>query len=279
MRLRPLLLVLFIFSAVLVFSLSAGVGGQALSGTDLVAQAARDAGTNCASLALNTTCIGHASVQRTTSSGVVSTTYTAPGDRASTNTTHKIETSPLNTATGDFGLNVMRVQAGAPASSEGVVYVAFGGTTVTNVGGAGQAVWQNISVSMNPGSALGAPNLFLVQGPKDLPVTVQINNVPVNLHSSLAVEFQSDGSVCFFVVSGFATFFPGTPQEFTAPAGFRTCGTAAALSTPALFTPGDVAALAVLPLLPENVLNYPLEIPVIVCPSGVGDANCFVVGG
>lgn len=275
MQARRFLLVLIVLS-VAVFSVAPGVGAQATDGPSLVAQALRDAGTNCANLALNTTCLAHASVVRTTSSGIVSTTYTQPGDRASINTTHRIQTGALNPTTGDFGVNVMKAQAGLAASTGGVVYVAFGGSTVTNVGGAGQAVWQNISLSMAPGTAAGAPNLFLAQGPKNSVAKVTINNVPIEIHSTIAAELKADGSVCFYVVTGSAIFFPGTAQQVIANAGYKTCGTAAGFSAPALFTPSDVSTLQVLTLIPGNVLNYPFGLPVVVCPSGVGQANCTV---
>ena len=276
MEFRRLLPVLLILSVAILFSVSFVVGAQATTGPALAAQALRDAGTNCANLALNTTCIGFPSVQRTTSSGVVSTTYTQAGDRASINTTHRIQTAALDPATGAYGINVLKAQAGLPASSGGVVYFAFGGTTLTNIGGAGQAVWQNIAVTLAPGAAAGASNLFLVQGPKTTPVTVTINNVTIELHSTFAAEFQPDGSVCFLVLSGSAIFFPGTAQQVIANAGYKSCGTVAGVSAPVLFTPADVAALTPLASIPPNVLNYVFSIPVIVCPSGVGQANCTV---
>lgn len=276
MKSRQLLPVLLILSVAVLFSVSFVAGAQATTGPALVAQALRDTGTNCANLALNTTCIGFASVQRTTSSGIVSTTYSQPGDRASINTTHRIQTTALSTATGVYGINVIKAQAGLPASSGGVVYFAFGGTTLTNIGGTGQAVWQNIGVTMAPGTEAGATNLFLIQGPKTAPATVTVNNVKMELHSTVAAEFHADGSVCFLVISGSAIFFPGTPQQVIANVGYKTCGTAAGLSAPVMFTPGDVANAQILASIPPNVLDYPINVPVIVCPSGVGQANCTV---
>jgi len=276
MDFRRLLPALLILSVAVLFSVSFVVGAQATTGPALAAQALRDAGTNCANLALNTTCIGYASVQRTTSSGVVSTTYSRAGDRASINTTHRLQTSALDPAAGVYGINVMKAQAGLPAGAGGVVYFAFGGTTLTNIGGAGQAVWQNIAVTMAPGTAAGAANLFLVQGPKNTPVTVTIDNVTIELHSTVAAQFQPDGSVCFLVLSGSAIFFPGTAQQVIANAGYKTCGTAAGVSAPVLFTPADVAGLGPLTQIPANVLNYAFSVPVIVCPSGVGQASCTV---
>ncbi len=279
MQARRFLLVFLILSVVAVFSMTLSVSAQATDGPTLVAQALRDAGTNCANLAINTTCLAHATVQRTTSSGVVSTTYTQPGDRASINTTHRIQTGALNPTTGDFGVNVMKAQVGLAASTGGVVYVALGGTTVTNVGGVGQAVWQNIAVTMAPGTAAGATNLFLAQGPKNAVARITINNVPVEIHSTVAAQVNADGSVCIFVLSGSAILFPGTTQQLVVNAGYKSCGTVAGGSAPALFTADEIATLQVLSLIPGNVLNYVFTLPVVVCPSGVGQANCTVTSG
>jgi archaellum component FlaF (FlaF/FlaG flagellin family) len=254
-----------------VFSMALGVSAQS-SGQALVTQALHDIGTNCANLALNTTCLAHASVQRTTSSGLVSTTYTQPGDRASITTTHKIATGALNVATGDFGVNVMKVQAGL-GGGQGVVIIAFGGTTITNVGGAGQAVWQNISVSMSPVG--GAPNFLLIQGPAGVAVTETVNGTPIEIHSTVAVTFGPNGEQTIYVVSG-AIIINGV----TITAGSKvTIAADGSVSVPALWSDADIAGLQIISLLPGNVLNYVPPIPVVVCPSGVGGAGCTTVGG
>jgi hypothetical protein len=272
MQARRFLLVVLILSAVAMFSVALSVSAQ--DSSSLVTQALHDIGTNCANLALNTTCLGHASVTRTNSSGVVSTTYTQPGDRASITTTHRIQTSPLNAATGDFGVNVMKVQGGLPASSGGLIYIAFGGTTITNVGGAGQAVWQNISVSMSP--VAGAPNFFLIQGPKGVAATVTVNGQKIEIHSTIAITFGADGSMTVYVVSGSAVI-----NGVVVPAGSKvTVAADGTVGAPATFSADDIAALQIITLLPGNVLNYVIGgLPVVVCPSGVGGAGCTVTGG
>src|SRR4051812_2114296 len=99
---RSLIFVLLSLSIVLAIAPSV----SAQDNTAVITQAIVNMGTNCANLTLNTTCLANPTVQRTTSSGVIATTYTAPGSLASTSTTHQIQTSPLD-ATGNFGVNVM----------------------------------------------------------------------------------------------------------------------------------------------------------------------------
>jgi len=245
-----------------------------VSAQDITTTAIHDIGTNCANLALNTTCLAHGSVQRTTSSGLVSTTYAQPGDRASITTTHQIATAPVG-ADGDFGVNVMKVQAGLPAASGGLIYIAFAGTTVTNVGGAGQAVWQNISVKLdaNAAAAAGAPTYFLVQAPKGVAATITVNGQTITLHSTVLIGFGPTG-ITVFVVEGSITV-----KGQTVAAGEKITFDGL-VGTVSPITAADFAKLQFVLLLPGNVLQYILnQLPVIICPSGVGGASCTTTSG
>jgi hypothetical protein len=265
MRIERILGIFFILSVAVVFS--AGLTVSAQDNSALISQAIHDVGLNCANLALNTTCIAHGSVQRTTSSGAVSTTYSQVGDRASITTTHQIQTGPLDATTGAFGINVMRVQAGLSSTSDGVVFVAFGGTTLTNVGGAGQAVWQNIAVSIAPNSPVP---FLLIQAPKNTPVTITVNGTPIEIHSTVLVWF-TDGQIHITVVSGSVVVGGVTVNVCYTISAPIVNGVVGAFGLPqmGLFPSGIVY----IGILPSNVMNYTLIAPVVSGASGVGGAQ------
>jgi len=263
-------------SVAALFSVAMSVSAQ----SSLAAQALHDVGTNCANLALNTTCIGHASVQRTTSSGLISTTYVNSGDRASITTTHRISTSPPNAATGDFGVNVMKVQAGLPASADGLIYVVFGGGTITNVGGAGQAVWQNIDVSQTG----DADQFFLIQAPKNTSGTnVTVNGATMHVGSTVCIRKVTADQIMIIVFDGSVTIGP-PGLAVTIPAGFKATASVnpsgriipSTISPASVAAAGDLGGCANAPGLPGNILHYPIGRIVVNCPSGVGTATCTV---
>jgi hypothetical protein len=261
---RVLLAVLLTLSVVL--TLASSVSAQ--DNSAVITQAIANLGTNCAGLTLNTTCLGNPTVQRTTSSGVVSTTYSAPGSIASTSTTHQIQTSQLNAATGDFGINVMRIQGGQAVGSEGIVYVAFGGTTISNVRNSGQALWQSISLSIDPGAESAVP-FFFIQGPENGTASVTVNGKTILISSTVLVWF-SEGQMRITVISG-SIVVDGinvpTCSTISAPIVDGVVGTFGA--PVAGLIPTGVSFLGI---LPSNVLNYPVGVPVVTTPSGVGGA-------
>lgn len=264
MQARRFLLVVLIVSVMAMMSMALGVSAQTSS-------ALQDVGTNCANVALNTTCIGLGGVSRVTSSGVVSTTFTAPGDRASINTTHRTQ------STGN-GVNVMKAQAGLPASAGGILYVSVGNVTATNVGGAGQAVWQNFDVAVGA----GAMDFFVIQSPKNTSASISVNGAAISLGSTVCIRQVAESQIMFIVVDGELTIGP-PGLAVTAPAGYAVTASLnptgriipSTISGPVLAT--DLGACANAPLLPSNVLHYPIGQIVVVCPSGVGGAGCTVV--
>jgi hypothetical protein len=256
---RFLLIVLLSLSVI--FTLAPGVSAQ--DNTALITQALQNIGVNCANLTLNTTCLANPTVQRTTSSGVISTSYSAPGSIASTNTTHRIQTSPLNAATGEFGINVMRVSGN---SADGVVYAAFDGTTITNVSSVGQALWQSINLSINPGSALP---YFFIQGPQDETVSVTVNGKTLVISSTVLVWF-SEGQMRITVISGSIVVDGVTVPVCSTISAPIVNGVVGQFGAP---VPGLIpTGVGFLRLLPSNVLNYPVGVPVVTTPSGVGGA-------
>ncbi len=143
--------------------------------------------------------------------------------------------------------------------------------------------------SAHPGTV---PSVLLMQGPADTDVDIMVNGAPIRISSTIVLRVLPNGkSMRLITLFGMATINPDTPNEFLVPPGFFTdiC-----LSDPddygglngdkddqivscdwsgrKALTQGDLNDLAMLAELPENVVNYPIEIPTIAQSSGVGRA-------
>jgi hypothetical protein len=238
-----------------------------------------EAGTNCANQADGTTCVGHESVSRTTSSGVVSTTYVNGGDRANLATTHIVSSGEVDTETGDYGFNVLK-----PLSSTGtgLTYLVFGGSSLTNIGGAGQSIWQSIALSTTGNSApcAGIPSFLLVQTPKGTTNAITLNGAPIIIGSTIYAHYLSTGELEICVLDGSITI-----GGVTINAGECVKGTLNAngtidpgsFSAPYVNPPGSLAGVqALVEGVPANLLEYAPETVVVTCPSGVGAPSCTV---
>lgn len=279
MQARRYLLVLLILMFVGIFTTAFTASAQSDVCGAVVTQALNEAGTNCADQADGTTCVGHASVSRTTSSGVVSTTYVNGGDRASLATTHSVSSGALDVATGNYGVNILK-----PVSSAGVplTYVLFGGATLTNVGGAGQAIWQNVGLSIqgNPAPCAGVESFFMVQTPKGTTSTITVNGGALTVGSTIYVRLLPGGMIEIGVLDGSITINGVTinaGEKVTADLNDNGTIDLTSLSAPAVIPPGDLSSIAsVVSGLPSNLLEYTPETVVVTCPSGVGAPNCTV---
>jgi len=136
MQYRRYIFVFLLLSVATIFSVTFVANAQqATTCPALVSQALNQLGTNCASVGRNTSCYGFANVQHTAfASNVPADFYTKPGDHADLPITQAIQTGPLSLDAGQWGLNVMNVQANLPNAlpGKGVVYLQMGGVEVEN---------------------------------------------------------------------------------------------------------------------------------------------------
>ncbi len=137
MRLRRSLPLFIILMLMVVSSFAFTVQAQDTTQTcDAVASSALTAlGTNCANLDRNTTCYGSPEIVHSAfTEAVPDGFYTQPGDRASLSITESIQTGAFSQPDGQWGLNVMNVNANVPAAAsvKGVVFVQLGGVEVEN---------------------------------------------------------------------------------------------------------------------------------------------------
>ena len=276
MHARRYLLVLLIVLVLGIFTTAFTASAQLTDVcTTSVQQAINQAGTACANQLLNTTCLGGIG-SRTTSSGVVSALYTDVGDRGNLATTHVVTSAPFNPATGQVGFNVLRVQAGLPASTGGLVYFLFGGSTLTNVGGPGQAIWQNVRLTTTATDpCAGLENMLVIQSPEGVPATVTVNGVPITLHSTIVIRANADGSITIFVITGSVNV---GGQEVAA--GFkvtvRVINRVVVIITIECLSGADLVTLRIILILPPNLLHHLITLPGVSNPSGIGTPQCVV---
>ena len=138
-----------------------------------------------------------------------------------------------------------------------------------------------------------APSFLFVQGPRDMPVHLQVHQVPLRLESSMVLRTLPPGDELgefFEVVSlfGMVTVFPGTDEEILIPPGyvlrfrlgdFMNLGIEGDMDERAFLevagpirplTEAELAELLVVESLPGNILHYVPEVPGLVVASGVG---------
>ncbi|MBC7813575.1 MAG: hypothetical protein H7175_20620, partial [Burkholderiales bacterium] len=100
----------------------------------LVQQALTAVGTACDALDRNSACYGYDRVAAVFAREVQEEEFSQPSDRTSLVDVRAIQTAPLNTETGEWGVAVMNVLANVPNSipGQGVVFVLLGNVTLGN---------------------------------------------------------------------------------------------------------------------------------------------------
>jgi hypothetical protein len=137
----------------------------------------------------------------------------------------------------------------------------------------------------------------LVQGPDEIETDFTINNMPVRVTSTAYFRQLSANRFQVFALTGFTVLFPDTADESVLPEGFTQVLCLAEAQNlgidgqdndsaieldcpeegPRALTELELAGLASFETLPENTLNYVINLPTIVCPSGIGTALCIIV--
>ena len=132
-----------------------------------------------------------------------------------------------------------------------------------------------------------APSLVFVQAPNNASVDINLFDQPVRIQSTMVLRTLPPGDqlgnrVELIVLYGLVRLYPDTPSEIIVPPGFKTTislsdlfvslgiegdadekGTIGTWSLPIPLTQVDLDGLKVLEHLPNNLINYPIEIPII----------------
>lgn len=147
---------------------------------------------------------------------------------------------------------------------------------------------------IDSGNCAPTSSWVFVQGPRETPVDVVINDAHIRIQSTIAVRTLSAGDpvgtqLQILVLYGFATINPDTPREIIVPAGFilnigypnllvsagvegdeDERGAPSSFGIPQVVTQQILDDVDIVRLLPSVLLNYVAFPPIRVTPSGVG---------
>jgi len=136
-----------------------------------------------------------------------------------------------------------------------------------------------------------APSTVVVQGPRNAPVDVIINNVNIRIESTIVVRTLQGGEPIgrqmeIIVLSGAAIIMPDSGERIIVPAGYKILvnlgpdllslgiegdadeRSVVSFAQPTLLTQQEIDALSILERIPRNILNYIIDLPEILTPSG-----------
>ncbi|MBZ0292117.1 MAG: hypothetical protein K8L99_06065 [Anaerolineae bacterium] len=133
-----------------------------------------------------------------------------------------------------------------------------------------------------------APASLYVQGPNEIETDLTINGANIRLSSTMLVLIVPPGNEMQVIsLSGIVVLNPDTEEEILLPPGFaaRICfdpnqdppvDADCTWSTPTLLSTEEFTALflALDGRIPQDVQYYRTSVPQLICPSGVGSAEC-----
>lgn len=161
-----------------------------------VVEAVRAIGGLCENLDRNSACYGSDHVDVAFSQPVDAGTFDQPSDRAALDLFQSIQTTPLNTTTGQWGAAVLKLQANIPGALPGqmVTLLLIGDTRVQNVATGTQTPMQafNFTTGVSPNCAEVPPSSLILQGPRGMVVDLTINGAHVRLGSTAVLRVEDD---------------------------------------------------------------------------------------
>lgn len=260
---------------------------------------------NCAGLERGLTCQGNWSVSSYSfTDEEFEDDYGNAGDTLPLDVTQMIQTGSTNLEEG-IELNVMNVDADIPAGAgNGVVYLQLGGVEVENAVddddlAQGLTPMQNFyfrtGLGENP-CPDEAPSFLFVQAPENQVVNLGIYDQPVQLNGASVVlrSFDTDGDglpeqLELVVLSGLVTLYPDSASPILVAPGFAVTlqlgpeilslgiqgdadekSVIGQWSAPRALTADELEDLEIIEDFPDNVINFPVDVPGVIVPSGLG---------
>lgn len=295
-----LLIAVFALLSLFISVGAAGAQENASTCSAVVSQAMNSLATSCANLVRGTACLGHEPINKATFTEDVPAGYfSQPGDRADLAITEAIQTGGLNNAQNAWGVSVMNVNAGLPDDlATGVIFVQLGGVEVEN----GVEPGEDLSPMQRFYFRTGiegdlcelAPSILFVQGPENVPVDLEVFGQPVRLHSTMVLRSLDPGAdlgteLQLIVLSGLVILYPDSDAPILVPPGYMVTiqlgpefvslgiegdaderGVVGRWSQPIPLTQQQLTELGIIEFLPENIINYPVDVPGIIIASALG---------
>lgn len=276
----------------------------------IITQAATSAGINCANRTTGTACYGNSVVDSNLE--VDPTAFDQPAERVLLSDVIHLRPQAVNIASQTWGIVTMNMQANLPDDApKDVVMLGLGGLEIENgvetppdgtppVDGflPMQSFYVRTGVGGRPCDS--APSLLTVQGPRDEAVIFEVNTVTVQLESTVVIRTIEAGEPVglvmeIIVLSGVATVIPENGAPILVPAGYVlpvnlgpllvSLGiegdvderAAVGFGPIRLLTQEEIDELDILTDIPDNILNYPIDVPEIITPSGTTNIGTRII--
>ncbi len=168
----------------------------------LVSEAEARVNSMCDSMGRNQACYGNQLIEVAFQPGS-NLVFNQSGDIVDLLEVQQISTAPLDLATQDWGIAVLKAQANLPQSLPGqnVTFILFGDTTVDNPTPDLQAVI--VSTRIGGFDCANAPDLaVLIQSPTGQQVTMNLNGADVTLGSTAYVTAQENRFLTLGIIEG-----------------------------------------------------------------------------
>ena len=124
----------------------------------------------------------------------------------------------------------------------------------------------------SPSCTLAPPSVLVVQSPKDTTVDITANGVDIRVASVVFLRSQANGDIELRVADGAVFLFPETARQTRVPVGASVTIPAGGLTWRNWRIPPQEEWDPFDPIgtFPPNLGPYPVPIPIIVHPSGIG---------
>ena len=125
---------------------------------------------------------------------------------------------------------------------------------------------------------LTPPSVVVVQSPRDTTIDITANGVDIRVGSVVFLRSQANGEIVLSVADGQAILFPETSRQTRVPVGGSVTIPAGQMVWRNWRLPGQPEWDQFGPIgnFPPNIGPYPVPIPIIIRPSGVGAPPPFI---
>jgi len=263
--------------------------GQVGACEALVSRALSDLGTQCAGVGANRVCYGFPTVTATGfgEAGQLAG-FAKQGDQVDLAQVGGLITSPFSSQQSQWGIALLRVQLGTRSASanKSTVYMLMGDAQITNLVPPADAKGPKkdapvpmqvlkLQTGTDSTECINVPpSSLVVQSPSGMTVTITVNEVPIELSSTVILRSRGDNQLQVITGNGKAVLFPKSPTRVEIPAGVSVDVTKGDNEVEwrswRVMSQDEWDRFAELENVPQNVLPERYFNPAIISPSGVG---------
>lgn len=217
---------------------------------------------NCGGQANNTACYGNFNLQSQLAPGAAAT-FANPADRAPLESLTSITSQPFNAATQEWGVAVLKAQAGGPGVLPGqaLTLLLVGDATLSGVGTQAYTITAGVGV---PNCQGVPPSSLLIQGPQNIAVDLTINGAQIRLGSTMVISAREENHLTFATLDGRANI-----DGHLIPIGYHTTAEldedgaiiGDSFTEPEIISEDEADLYAGFDEFPEEILEYEVYTP------------------